>query len=131
MHSEGVARGHVMHDPAWPRPASAAHGARRHDAGAREAAALRRLTGAGTADGSTASKGEASVGTAAARVRWSGWRRRARGGTLSGGERRGRGGCRDARHAVSIAALSHGVVAARGGHAAAARYCAGPLVSDF
>jgi hypothetical protein len=26
MHSAGAARGHVMHDPAWPRPASAAHG---------------------------------------------------------------------------------------------------------
>jgi hypothetical protein len=62
--------------------------------------------------------------------------------SLSRGERRGRGGCRDARRVVPIAVLSRGIGAACGGHAATARCRAGParraasdrcspLVSDF
>jgi hypothetical protein len=46
---------------------------------------------------------------------------RGAGETAVGGGRRERGGCRDPRRAVPTLALSRGVGAARGGHAAVAR----------
>jgi hypothetical protein len=78
----------------------------------------------------TAARARRAVGATAARAR------------LSGGGRRGRGGCGDAWRAVLTATLSPGIGAARGGHEAAVRCRAGParrassdrwgpLVSDF
>jgi hypothetical protein len=98
--------------------------ARRDDTGAREAAEEQRLTGA-------VSTSEAPVGTAVRSARRSGGGRGRQGdgrGDGGGGEagavgdgggtesgaavdraRRGRGSCRDARHAVPTAALSRGI----------------------
>jgi hypothetical protein len=142
MHSAGAARGHAgmtrVHGagPARvrsPRP----HGARPGlaSAGAMVGTTARSGRRHGRRSGRDDGAVDEAVGTTMRSARRRSRRqRRARGRALSGGERRGRGGCRDARRAVLTAALSHGVgtVRCRAGpalRAASDRW--GPLVSDF
>jgi hypothetical protein len=129
----GSAQRRVLDGTLPGEPAAARH-RRTGDDGT---AAHRRGDGGATATGDVAGCGPsdvawtAAVGTAAVRARQA--QRGARSGRelserdvrarrrCRAGERRGRGSCRDTWRAVPTAALSHGVGAARGGHAAAAR----------